>query len=526
MYAKFVCLFVLCIITVGCAAPPPSPTTTIHMTYKGTTKPILNPDRGFRYELDQILNITQTTAQLQSLLAMNITVAQSYVYLPWTSMTLSASLLQQLQLGFDLLRQYNLRALLRFAYDLQMPGEGNYTFEMIYSHITQLSPIVLRNADVIYALQAGFVGSWGEWHSSKNNLESNETGLSELVRREIAMLLPPSRFVQVRVPSYKSEKVLRPNPPPPGFNWTFDVVNAATAFMGDNPVARIGYDDDGFLQCNNDGGTWQMLFPTEDGSLVDYGFTYMTMESPYVSVDGEMFWMSGIDYNVVDGHSAAHRLRMQHYTTLSHAHGYFPIGFSSSSSRLQQQQESINLWMVTPLNVTYVSTWQLPIEPEYFQAAHDPTKNITIYDYIRDHLGYRIRASRATIHLRKNSLDVTLVVQNYGFAVPLNQKDIFFALIPTNATTMDKVLLAWVSTNGDVRKWQPYIPNDPSFRIQEHTIQGTFSFNNNDHNHGGSGGITYSLGVWIVAPCEERDKKKVQQSFLSVRFANEGMGFW
>lgn len=45
-------------------------------------------------------------------------------------------------------------------------GEGDYTFATIESHIRQLAPVVQRNLDVVYWGQAGFIGSWGEWHHS------------------------------------------------------------------------------------------------------------------------------------------------------------------------------------------------------------------------------------------------------------------------------------------------------------------------------------------------------------------------
>lgn len=63
----------------------------------------------------------------------------------------------------------------------------------------------------------------------------------------------------------------------------------------------------GFLNDDSDGGTFDHIYPSEEGRLVDFGFGYMTMESPYVPVDGEMYWNAGIKSSAVDGHDAAHR---------------------------------------------------------------------------------------------------------------------------------------------------------------------------------------------------------------------------
>ena len=65
------------------------------------------------------------------------------------------------------------------------------------------------NADQVYVLQAGFIGSWGEWHNSMHNLKSNATGVSDMIKRELFTLLPPDRKLQVRVPEYKSQLILR-----------------------------------------------------------------------------------------------------------------------------------------------------------------------------------------------------------------------------------------------------------------------------------------------------------------------------
>ena len=117
--------------------------------YAGTAAPTPNPDRGFRYELDQLLDLDKTKAQVAALREYNITVAQAYVYLPTTT-PLPPPVLANLTAGFAYLRRVGMRALLRFAYDLQMPGEADYTFETIQAHIAQLAPVVQANSDALY----------------------------------------------------------------------------------------------------------------------------------------------------------------------------------------------------------------------------------------------------------------------------------------------------------------------------------------------------------------------------------------
>jgi pimeloyl-ACP methyl ester carboxylesterase len=52
----------------------------------------------------------------------------------------------------------------------------------VVSHLDQLQPILTDNYDVIAFVQAGFIGSWGEWYYTTNNL----TTLENKTARQIA----------------------------------------------------------------------------------------------------------------------------------------------------------------------------------------------------------------------------------------------------------------------------------------------------------------------------------------------------
>jgi hypothetical protein len=81
-----------------------------------------------------------------------------------------------------------------------MPGTEVYTIATILGHIDQLADTVHTNADALYVLQAGFLGSWGEWHSSKAGLSDNASVTSALLEAELFTLLPADRKINVRVP--------------------------------------------------------------------------------------------------------------------------------------------------------------------------------------------------------------------------------------------------------------------------------------------------------------------------------------
>jgi hypothetical protein len=118
----------------------------------------------------------------------NLSLVQTYCYLESEADTLEPSFLQSLDAGFDRHRRAGVKSLFRFAYDCCTPcdscgaaaGRGNYTTERVLKHIAQLTPVVRRNADVIFAMYAGFLGCWGEWHDSLFMLENNRHAATPL----------------------------------------------------------------------------------------------------------------------------------------------------------------------------------------------------------------------------------------------------------------------------------------------------------------------------------------------------------
>jgi hypothetical protein len=67
--------------------------------------------------------------------------------------------LDLLQRSLNQLRSHGLKALLRFAYEKDINIKYGPKPEWIIKHIEQLQPILRKNADVIYVLQAGFIGA-------------------------------------------------------------------------------------------------------------------------------------------------------------------------------------------------------------------------------------------------------------------------------------------------------------------------------------------------------------------------------
>ncbi len=393
-----------------------------------------------------------------------LTMAQTYCYLDeYVGGPIPQEKLDWLRSSLSLLRQNGYKALLRFAYERTMSPPTGPTMDDIRRHAAQLRPIVREYADVVFVLQAGMVGAWGEWHSSANALESDHANLAEIVAT-ILDLVPLDRMTQIRVPKYK--------------RWALghhEALSAEAAYSG-TPASRVGHHNDGFLAGTTDGGTWPE--PPHHANPGNPEYDIMTAESPYVPIDGELFW--GDQGGKIEGLRAAESLRRHHYTTFSLAHSY---------SEREGKPYSIDDWMATEITEEQLRERRLPVSDGYFDGTTRAQ-----FEYIRDHLGYRIELQEATLPTRLtpgSEAPVAVTLINRGFSTIHNPRPVVLALIDNE----DNVVAQTV-TDANPRTWQPFEPGDESYMPLTHVASGTLSVPS-DLADG-----EYRLGLWMPAPRE------------------------
>jgi len=153
---------------------------------------------------------------------------------------LAADFLAKLDQGFQRVRAAGLKIVLRFTYSGNI-GDADAPKAIVLQHIAQLTPLLMSHGDILAALQAGFIGAWGEWHGSTHGNDNDG------VRREIVTALldavAPSRMVQLRTPMFK-QSITGAAP-----------LAEAEAFRG-TPRARLGHHNDAFYSDVNDMGTY------------------------------------------------------------------------------------------------------------------------------------------------------------------------------------------------------------------------------------------------------------------------------
>ena len=434
---------------------------------------LANPERGFRFEIgvgrisSDIVKVAHVRDQwpFPRYRRDGVVISQAYCYLTqFHSSESSDEKLAALQADFARARREGVKFLFRFAYEYDGVKEGP-TAERILAHIRQLTPVVRDNADVIYVLQVGWIGLWGEFHTSVHGLEKDPKTVADIVAATLEML-PPSHPTMMRRMCYRRAALE-----------TLGVgteVTSANAWTSD-PAARIGFFNDGTLANWWDGGTFTNKPYAESG---DEDFDDVARNGRYLPVDGELFWTGQYSHPAFAcGLRAIDRLNRHHYTTLSLVHGF---------SELDQRQDpwTIDGWKVTPVTPDELSFFDIRFDPAYFEGV--PYR--TAFEFIRDHLGYRLAATKADFVgdiVPGGAFEASVTLRNYGFSTPIKPRQPEFVLATPSGEAVE------IKTDFDCRALQP-TAEDGSPAEHVITVKATLPA---EMPQG-----PYCLGIWFPDP--------------------------
>jgi hypothetical protein len=369
------------------------------INYEPSLDDFPNPERGFfvqsAYDQKQDWGLEpKTVEQLKQMRDQNYSLLRMYYILePWRESALPSEMLKRIELDFSRAREAGIKVIPRFAYNFGMFADA--TQSRVLAHLTQLAPILRKNADVIAFMEAGFVGAWGEWHSSTNGLMNSDGSVNEassaIIKKELS-ILPRNRTIAVRTPSYKFALA--------GSN----ALDAKKAFNG-TVQARLGAHNDCFLASNDNWGTYknrqlEMDFYHSDNLFVPQGGETCNSASdaqPYIGCENSLKELSYL-----------------HFSTLN-------IGF---------EEGVLNGW-----------------------SAGD------CLNEIKQKLGYRFRLLSAKIPDRVkpgSSLKLELQITNDGFAAPYNPRLLELQLQQVATGKVFKVKLrGGRAQHQDPRFWQP-----------------------------------------------------------------------
>jgi len=281
--------------------------------------------------------------------------------------TLPASLLDAVRSGFSHARQQGVKIIPRFVYnypenETEYKNAVDAPLTRVLGHIAQLKPVLQENADVIAYVQAGFIGAWGEWHTSSNGLTSATNRTK--VRDALLDALPQDQFVQFRYPPYVME-------------WFTTPPAESSAFNG-SAASRSGIHNDCFLASATDVGTYSENATTRKQQR-DYAMA-LSKVTPF----------GGETCNPADEAGAQPRT-------------------SCDDIRTEGRQFSL-----TYLNNDY-----------YTEAFHGRWKQDGCYDEVKRLMGYRLElvsAEHPASVARGSALALRFSVRNVGWARPFKAR--------------------------------------------------------------------------------------------------------
>lgn len=247
------------------------------VTFTESTTPLVNPERGL-YRARNIYKSSDTlkASEVKAQRAAGYTLWYLGFYLTdFMKGDISSDFLDTFQASMDALREGGAKCVLRFAYrdyhndKDEMDPEVN----VVLHHVAQLKPFLQQNEDVIFVLQAGFVGAWGEWYYTSHFGFNPKTDADYLPRKRLADALldalPVSRQVQLRTPQFKMRMY--------GLS-VKDTLTASTAHDG-SALSRLAGHNDCFGASENDYGTFDNESKDREFWKADTRYTIMGGET-------------------------------------------------------------------------------------------------------------------------------------------------------------------------------------------------------------------------------------------------------
>ena len=362
--------------------------------YSASSNPAyLNPERGW-----YIARETGDIGDLKEFRSRGVSIVLLEANLKgYASRDLDTTKLNQISTAFNRARTAGLSVIFRAAYTFDGNDYDNYRpnnpFEpemtRILKHIDQLKPIFTANEDILLNVQAGFLGVWGEWHTSRFSLKKDDPPSKEDRKAVLDALLaavPSSVTIAVRRPSYIRDYT--------GNNST---VSEGQAF-GTSNIARLAFHNDALMSDDTDMDTY-----------------------PEGQRESELNWIS----------------RQTQYTPM--------VGETNLVSSYNDTNNAVvllNRINIQSLNLEYhegvLGKWQ--------NSQHD---GMNAFDYISMRMGYRFVLNKANLPETVNrggTITLDLAIENKGFGNLLKKKD--FELILQQGQNERRFAI-----NADARKW-------------------------------------------------------------------------
>jgi hypothetical protein len=220
------------------------------VVYKVSNEIFPNPERGF-YLASEISSADGKGVAEASLRA-NRLQGRSLVLLEfhlknYVDCDIAQDYLETIRLKFQSLRDAGQKCILRFCYsngfsNADKPWDA--TLEWALRHLEQVTPLIREYYDIIMVVQAGFIGSWGEWYYTEN---FKDNASRKALVEALLEAVPAERQIELRTPAYKMGL------------YGYSLADTLTRAEAHQPTtkARLGGHNDCYVSSANDVGTFR-----------------------------------------------------------------------------------------------------------------------------------------------------------------------------------------------------------------------------------------------------------------------------
>ena len=380
---------------------------------------------SIRRSIQKIFDIYNAVGTEQTNLAL------CYFYITeWRDEELSDDLLRFFDIYFQMCREKKWKNMLRICYcnsheDITTGASESWMIR----HIKQLEStgVIARNADTIHTIECGFIGAYGEMGEIYQHPPINDVNVIKAINERLAV--PNNLYYSVRRPMYKNlvDKSYE-------HYWNISY----------NCDAMFGYQSYGWKEFEAGTDEWKQI----------------ENEGAYTPQGGEMLVNASTVGTgcVPTGMEMIKQCYFHHHTSMSFWHGYREV---------MNQDNVMTRWMKQEITPKLLEAEGIIYDPAWFLDENGAAVKRNCYEFIRDHLGYKITAKTASLNWSANEsekMKVNMSFVNYGFAAAFNLES-GFAILDSEGKVVSEVKA------GDPEKWYNRDPEKPfSVELLNHEL--------------------------------------------------------
>jgi hypothetical protein len=402
-------------------------------------------------------------ATVNNALSDSLTLTQLNFYLTeFVGTNISQEAFDNMQTVLDDAKNRGYKVNILFAYD-HYPNATNATFNDVFRHLAQLNPFIAKNIGIIDLWRMGFIGAWGEGHTSP--MRDDWTNKAKLVKGILDAF--PERFMALRYPT--------------------DLERLMANGLSAEYARRVGYTNDYFTASEHP------LAPDNDYTFNSPAYAQVEEKSPYVKVVGEIPYDEDTEWGLHFNISVPNSIR----ALKEHHYSAFDI----------TQNNALNFanWKGYQLTPSALYVRNVLFDDSYFRNDEGKLVARSAYQFVRDHLGYRLYVdfNKTTLEAGGGQLNYDITVYNTGFSTILNPRPVKLVLVDAQRNLSQIVDLNDI----DPRDWQPHDPQRKNYKQIYHNIKGSATVSLSGK---------YKVGLWLPDPTDALKDVNV----FSIIFAN------